>query len=171
MGTERNSGILVRPAIAQDAEGILAVLREISAQRTFTAIDKPWSVEAQRRYLSSLSPREAVHVAETTAGVIVGYQALDLWAPTLNSMSHVGQIGTFIGQEWRRRGIGYTLFWATLRFARGVGFRKFIIQVRSANIDAQNFYKRLGFCECGRLSRQVRIGDTADDEILMEFFT
>ena len=56
------------------------------------------------------------------------------------------RIYTAINPWWRRRGIGEALFESTLVFAR------------------------LGFRECGRLTRQVRIGEQEEDEILMEFF-
>jgi hypothetical protein len=50
-------------------------------------------------------------------------------------------------------------------------FLKFVIQGRSSNTSAQGFCQRLGFRECGRLTRQVRIGEQEDDEIIMEFFS
>jgi ribosomal protein S18 acetylase RimI-like enzyme len=40
--------------------------------------------------------------------------------------------------------------------------------VRGSNTGAQSFYKSLGFRECGRLARQVKIWGAYDDEILME---
>ena len=100
----------------------------------------------------------------------MGYQILELWAPTLESMAHVGQVGTFLRPAWRRRGVGPALFTATAHFAREYGFAKFVVMVRASNAQALRFYQRLGFRECGRLSRQVRIGAVEDDEILMEMF-
>jgi len=157
-------------ATPEDAAAILRVLTTIAAEGGFTAITEPWPEEAQRRYLQSLSGREAVHVAVDGAGAVVGYQTLDLWAPTLASMAHVGQIGTFLAPDWRRRGIGQALFRATLDFAREQGYGKFVIQVRASNTSAQAFYAGLAFRECGRLTRQVRIGGREEDEILMERF-
>jgi hypothetical protein len=55
---------LIRRAVPGDAEEMVAVLRSIVAEKVYTAIDRPWPVEGQRSYLSSLSTREAVHVAE-----------------------------------------------------------------------------------------------------------
>ena len=162
--------VLVRRAVPDDSVSILYILRSISAQRIYTAIDQPWSEDEQRRYISNLSAREAVHVAEAASGAIIGYQTLELWAPTLNSMAHVGQIGTFVASEWQRQGIAAALFRTTLQFARTVAFAKFVIQVRSMNTGAQAFYRGVGFRECGRLRKQVRIGGDEDDEILMELF-
>ena len=160
----------IRRATAADAEAIIAILQGIASERIYTAINRPWSADEQRRHLVSLFAREAIHVAEQAGIGITGYQTLELWAPTLDSMAHVGQIGTFLKPEWRRRGVGDALFQTTLGFARKRDYLKFVIQVRSSNAPARDFYQRLGFRECGRLTRQVRIGDQEDDEILMEFF-
>jgi len=160
----------VRRATLADAEPILALLEEIVAERLFTAITKPWSAAEQKRYLAALSLREAIHVAETDHQKLIGYQVLELWAPTLESMAHVGQVGTFVTLTGRGQGVGAALFGETLAFAREQGYGKFVIQVRSRNKVGQVFYKRLGFVECGRLTRQVRVGAEEEDEILMEFF-
>jgi ribosomal protein S18 acetylase RimI-like enzyme len=164
------AAICIRRATPADAPAIVGVLQTIAAERVHSAIDVPWSVEEERRYLNSLSAREAIHVAVTELGEIVGLQSLDLWTPTLTSVAHVAQLGTFLLLEWRRRGVGKALFCVTEKFARDAGYSKIVIQVRASNEPAQKFYRRLGFRACGRLKRQVRIDGLEDDEILMEFF-
>lgn len=165
-----NSVYLVRPATPADAEAILAVLHEVVAEGIYTAISKPWSVNEQERYIAGLSERETIYVAETDQ--VIGYQVLELWAATLDSMAHVGQVGTFVTGAWRGKGVGVALFRHTLDFAHAHGYGKFVIQVRSRNVSGQAFYRRLGFRLCGSFSRQVRIGEEEDDddEVLMEYF-
>lgn len=160
----------IRRATGADAEEIIAILNGIASERIYTAISRPWSADEQRRCLLSLSAREAIHVAEPGGKAIIGYQTLGLWAPTLESMAHVGQIGTFLSPQWRRQGVGKALFLSTLEFARRHDYLKFVIQVRASNVTAQAFYQRLGFCLCGRLTRQVRVGEQEDDEVIMELF-
>ena len=164
------SGLLIRRATGRDAERIVAILRKISSERVHSAIDEPWSVDEERSYLESLSPREAVHVAVAENGQVIGFQTLDRWSPTLNSMAHVAQLGTFLLPEWRGRGVGTALYKTALAFARASDYSKIVIQVRASNQSAQAFYERLGFRPCGRLKQQVRIDGQEDDEILMEFF-
>jgi RimJ/RimL family protein N-acetyltransferase len=135
-----------------------------------SAIDRVWSVEHERQYLASLSSREAVHVAVNGDGRVIGLQVLDRWSVVLDSMAHVGQLGTFLLPAWRGQGIGRALWTATSAFARDARYQKLVIQVRAANTSAQAFYHRLGFADCGRLSRQVTIDGRQDDEILMELF-
>src|SRR6266849_3643261 len=162
--------ILIRRASARDAPGIVTVLQGIASERVHSAIERPWTVEQQRRYLQSLSAREVFHIAVAGSEKVVGYQSLDLFSPILGSMAHVAQLGTFLVPEWRRRGVGYALFQQTASFARSSGYRKIVIQVRASNASAQSFYLHLGFVECGRLTRQVVIDGQEDDEVIMEFF-
>jgi ribosomal protein S18 acetylase RimI-like enzyme len=160
--------VSVRRATPDDAPGIVRVLRVVVDERIFSAIDEVWSVDQERQFLSSLSPREAVHVAVDVTGAIVGLQIVDRWSPLLRSTAHVGQVGTFLLPERRQQGIGARLWDATLAFARGVGYRKLVIQVRASNWTALRFYARLGFVECGRLRGQVVIDGKEDDEVILE---
>ena len=170
MSTPPQPPATIRRARADDAGPIAAVIEVVAAERIHSAIDRAWTVDEQRRYLESLSPREAIHVALDGAGGIVGLQVLDRWSPSLASMAHVGQVGTFLLPAWRGRGIGHLLWNATTAFAAGAGYRKLVIQVRGSNAAAQAFYRSLGFQDCGRLSRQVIIDGIEDDEVLMERF-
>jgi ribosomal protein S18 acetylase RimI-like enzyme len=162
--------LTIRRASIDDAAQITEVLRVISAERIHSAIDRVWTVNEERQYLESLSPREVIHAAFHPSGRIIGFQSLDLWSPSLTSMAHVGQVGTFLLSECRGRGVGRTLWRATESFARDAGYRKLVIQVRASNMPAQSFYRSLGFQPCGRLARQVIIDGVEDDEILMELF-
>ena len=164
------SPLTIRPAVPEDAAGIVAVITVVAAERIHSAIEGAWTVEQERRYVESLSRREVIHVAVDDSGRIVGLQALSLWSSTLTSMAHVGEVGTFLLPEWRARGVGGQLWNVTLPFARAAGYRKLVIQVRGSNTTAQAFYRRRGFADCGRLSRQVMIDGVEDDEVLMELF-
>ena len=164
------SVIRIRRASVDDAEGIARVMNAVVAERVHSAIDRAWNTDEQRRYLASLSSREAIHVAVDGSGEVIGVQTLDRYSPVLESMAHVAQLGTFLMPEWRGRGVGLALFHQTKPFATSAGYRKIVIYVRASNASAQSFYKGLGFSECGRLRRQVMIDGREDDEILMEFF-
>jgi ribosomal protein S18 acetylase RimI-like enzyme len=164
------SSLKIRVAVPADAAGIVAVLTVVVAERIHSAIERVWTVEQERRYMESFSPREVIHLAVDETGAIVGLQILERWSPVLTSMAHVGQVGTFILPAWRSRGVGRQLWDVTLPFARAAGYRKLVIQVRGSNATAQGFYRRLGFTHCGRFARQVMIDGIEDDEVLMELF-
>ena len=161
--------LTIRRALPADAPGIVAVLEAVVSERVHSAIDRVWPVEQEQEYLESLSSREAVHLA-VDGQRVVGLQSLDRWSSILDSMAHVGQLGTFLLPVWRGRGVGSQLWRATHAFAREAGYRKLVIQVRASNVAAQGFYRHLGFQPCGRLAGQVMIDGVADDEVLMERF-
>lgn len=160
----------IRLASPADAAAIVRVLESIVAERVHSAIDRAWTCEQEEAYLMALSPREALHVAVDAGSGIVGFQSLDLWSSLLTSMAHVGQLGTFVLPDWRESGVGRQLWHATKAFALEAGYRKLLIQVRESNRVARAFYVRLGFTECGLLTRQVVIDGMEDNEILMELF-
>jgi ribosomal protein S18 acetylase RimI-like enzyme len=162
--------IAIRRATPDDAASIHSIWAAIAAEKRYSAIDKPFSIEEERAYLQSLSEREAYFIAEASDHMIVAFQSLDLWARVISSMDHVGQLGTFVLPAWRGRGIGKQLAQESLTFARGHGYEKIVIFVRASNTSAQGFYTGLGFKPCGLFSRQVKIDDTYDDEVLMEMF-
>jgi ribosomal protein S18 acetylase RimI-like enzyme len=161
---------VIRRATPDDAAGIAAVMEVIAGERIYSAIDRAWTVEEERRYLESRSPREGMFVAVDAADGIVGLQNICLWSSELPSMAHVGHVGTFLLPAFRRHGLGRRLWSSTLSFARDSAYRKIVIYVRGSNSAAQSFYRGLGFIECGRLTRQVTIDGVEDDEVLFEVF-
>jgi L-amino acid N-acyltransferase YncA len=160
----------VRRGTPADAARIVAIWAAIVSERVHSAVDRPFTVEGERAYLQSLSAQEAVFVAETVDGQIVGFQTLDRWTKLFHSMDHVAQLGTFVLDGWRGRGAGRQLALQTLAFARSAGYEKLIVFVRASNTGAQRFYAASGFSPRGRLVRQVKIADEYDDEIVMEMF-
>ncbi len=161
--------ISIRRATLEDAASLSAILQAIVAERDYSAIDRAFTAEEERDYIQSRSPRESCFVAEVDHQV-VGFQSMDLWTRSIPSMSHVGELGTFILRDWRGRGIGHQLAAQTFAFARVNGYEKLVILVRAKNTGAQRFYQSLGFVPCGRLMRHVKTAGEYDDEIMMEVF-
>lgn len=161
--------VSIRRGTVQDAAYISKIWEAIVAEQDYSAVDRPFTTAEEEAYIQSLSPHEAYFVAEDGRR-IVGFQSLDLWVRYLSSMGHVGQLGTFVLRDWRGHGIGRQLAQNTYAFARANDYEKLVIFVRAKNQGAQGFYKSLGFVECGRFARQVKIAGEYDDEILMEMF-
>jgi GNAT superfamily N-acetyltransferase len=77
--------------------------------------------DQQRQYLVSLW-RERRSTSQKPSGRDHRLSDSGALGPTLDSMAHVGQIGTFLRPEWRRRGIGDALFQRTADFATQTRF-------------------------------------------------
>ncbi len=161
--------MFIRKASIADAEAISSIWDVICAERKYSAINKPFSPQQEREYISSLSDREGIFIAELN-NQIVAFQSLDLWVDFTDSFDHVGSIGTFVLPKWRRTSIGRQLSNFTFQFARSNDYRKIVIYVRAQNTGALNFYKNLGFIKKGVLTEQVLIDGQYEDEIFMELF-
>lgn len=161
--------VIIRRATPDDAEAISAIWEVVCAERIYTAVNRPFTPQQERDYIASLSDREGIFVAQVE-GCIVGFQSLDLWAKYTDSFDHVGTMGTIALPEWRRKGIARRLAAHTLDFARANGYEKVVIYVRAGNVNAQAFYRSLGFVAKGVLSRQVKIDGQYEDEVFMELF-
>lgn len=156
-------------ATLENAESISYIWEIICDEKVHTSVDKPFTSQQERDYISSLSEREGIFIAEVE-GKIIGFQTLDLWSKVLNSFAHVGTIGTFILPEWRGKGISYILANQIFDFARKNSFEKLLIYVRKTNERAIKFYQNLGFIRKGELIQQVKIDNIYEDEVFMEKF-
>lgn len=161
--------IKIRKAIPDDAEIISQIWEVICAERIYSAVSTPFTVKQEREYISSLSEREGIFIAEFN-NRIVGFQSLDLWSKVIDSFNHVCTIGTFILPEWRGKGISHILANHTFEFAKAHDYDKMVIYVRKGNERAIKFYQKLGFLIKGELKHQVLIDDEYENEVFMEKF-
>ncbi len=159
----------IRKATPKDAKSISYIWEVVCAERIYTSVDKAFTTQQEREYISSLSKREAIFVAEVDIK-IVGFQTLDLWSKILNSFRHVGIVGTFILPELRGKGISYILANKTFDFARANDYKKLVIYVRKGNERAIKFYQNVGFIIKGELEGQVNIDGIMENEVFMEKF-
>ncbi|MFX1375320.1 MAG: GNAT family N-acetyltransferase [Promethearchaeota archaeon] len=161
--------VKIRKAILDDAKSISQIWEVVCAERIYTAVSTPFTAKQEREYLSSLSEREGIFIAEFN-NKVVGFLSLDLWSKAIDSFKHVGTIGTFILPDWRGKGIGYNLADHTFDFAKTNDYEKIVIYVRKGNERAIKFYQNLGFVLKGELERQVLIDDVYEHEVFMEKF-
>ncbi len=161
----------VREARPDDAESIVSILNPIIEAGTFTVLDTPFTVEAERAFIESFPPRGIFHVAEDRAdGRLVGFQDVSPFADYTHAFDHVGVIGTFVSLPHRRQGIARRLFRSTFEAARLKGYEKFFTFIRADNPAALATYRRHGFEVIGTARRQALMKHGYVDEILVEAF-
>jgi L-amino acid N-acyltransferase YncA len=161
----------VREAVADDASEITRILNPIIEAGTFTALDTPFSVEAERAFIESFPSRGIFHVAEDIdSRRLVGFQDVSPFADYTRAFDHVGVIGTFVDLALRRQGIAGRLFPATFEAARLKGYEKFFTFIRADNPAALATYRRHGFEVIGTARRQARTKFGYVDELMVEAF-
>jgi L-amino acid N-acyltransferase YncA len=137
----------------------------------YSALDTPFTVEAEREFIRNFPRRGVFQMAEDPRDhKAVGFQTLEPYATYTHAFDHVGVIATFVDLACRRRGVGGRLSNVTFESARNKGYQKLFTFVRADNPDALQFYLKLGFRVVGTSQRQARIGGSYVDEIIIEKF-
>jgi L-amino acid N-acyltransferase YncA len=159
--------VSIRRATVEDAASISAVLNGVIAEGNLTLFDQPFSVEDERRFIATLGPRSALHVADED-GRILGVQSVDLFSQAAASLRHVATMGTWLSPDARGRGLGRKLFTPSVSFARANGYLKIVVQVLAMNERALRFYRGLGFTNIGVAKKHVQLSGTFHDEVYLE---
>ena len=144
------SGITVRRAEIADAASLCAVINPIIAKGGTTAFRVPFDPESIAKRCLTTPLGLSCFLAEDTAGV-QGFQYLLASDPAITGAGALppdwGSIATFVAEGQQGRGIGRSLFAATLDAARSAGIAKIDATIRRENTGGQRFYDGLGFVE------------------------
>lgn len=160
--------IIVREAELGDSEAIMKILNACISEKGKTSLTKPIkSVEEEKEFFLSLDKREGILVCELDQRV-VGFVTLYLYNKIIESIHHVGGVGTFVLPNFRGMGVGVVLMRETFNFARKLNYEKLIAEVRRSNNKAKSFYEKMGFKKVGELTNQIKTEGKYDDVIVME---
>lgn len=161
--------LIIRPAQPDDAAGIVSMWNPIIETGLYTSFDTPFTPEAERAYIESMSERHIFHVAKRVAdGRIVGIQTTAPLPAYSHAFDHVSGISTFVDLNCHRQGIAKQLFPATFAVAKEKGFEKFFTYVRADNIKGLATYLKHGFTIVGTARKHAKIQGKYVDEIMIE---
>lgn len=159
----------IRQATPDDAQAIIDILNPIIAAGVHTALDTPFTLQAEREYIVNFPRRGVFHVAVRQAdGRVVGFQSMEPFANYTHAFDHVGVLGTYVDLQCRRHGIATQLFRVTFEAALRLGYEKIFTFVRGDNAAALQTYLRQGFRTVGTAHRQAKINGQYVDEIIIE---
>jgi diaminopimelate decarboxylase len=159
-------GIEIRPARTSDAHAFVEFWSKIVAEgRNVRSEEVRHPLRVYRsRFRHGWTDKEAQVVAmqgERMVGHV--YVAREEHPVT----RHVATLGIAVAADHRREGIGTALMGEALRWARANGVEKIVLSVYPHNSEAIALYRRFGFLDEGRMSRQSRKSYGYEDEILM----
>jgi len=163
--------ITIREACPGDAEAVVGLLNPVIETGEYTVLDRPFSVQEERRFILNFPPRGIFHVAQSRPdGRVVGLQTMEPFAAYTHAFDHVGVIATCVDLGCRRQGIGKRLFEATFEAARQKGYEKIFTYVRGDNPAALAAYMKCGFRVVGTAQRHAKLAGRYVDEIIIEKF-
>lgn len=138
--------IVIEKAVPADASAILGYLKQVGSETdnlTFGAEGVPFTVEAERDYLSSFENScDGIMLTAKENGKIIGVASLNRLN---NRMSHRGDFGVSVLKEYWNKGIGGQLLCSIIDFAKVNSFEIIDLQVRSDNLWAVHLYEKYGF--------------------------
>lgn len=162
----------IRNAKSEDAENVLNFTNKVCGETDFLTFgpgEFQLTVEQEEQFLDSLDKMDnSVYLVAEMQGQIIGTASFT--GGSRPRIAHTGEFGMCILKEHWGKGIGTEMLKYLLEFAKSTGIiRKLNLRVRADNLPAIHLYKKLGFAECGRITREVSINGSFFDSILMEY--
>ena len=137
----------VRPAAADDARAMAELFAAVAVERTGIATEPPVDIDERTALFARTAAGSVVAVG---GGQIVGMLHVEV------SRHGFGEIGMLVDRDWRGCGVGRALVQAAISWARGRGLHKLCLEVFAHNTAAIALYRKSGFVEEGRRTRQYR---------------
>ncbi|MCO5433614.1 GNAT family N-acetyltransferase [Enterococcus faecium] len=141
-------GIILREAVPDDAKDILSMMEQVNSETEFLALDEaelllpPETLSEELSYM--YESNNNLLLLAINEGTIVGTASVK--ADSQFRLSHVGEVGISILQEYWGMGLGTLMLEEIINWAKemGVLFRlELDVQVR--NERAVHLYQKMGF--------------------------
>jgi len=123
-------------------------------------------IKEERRWFERGTKEGMLYLVARVGGKVVGGASIH---PRTDKQAHVAEFGIYIRDGYRNLGLGTTLTNTFIEIAKKHGLEILQLSVYATNNMAFHVYKKCGYKECGRLTRDIKFLDGAyTDRILME---
>jgi RimJ/RimL family protein N-acetyltransferase len=170
MGRDFLHHVRVRRSVPADAPAIVEAIESICAEgiyfQTDTFVpDRHWETVLHR---PESAPHLLLAVAEYNKEIIGTVRLFSSMSDSKDR--HVAELGIFVLDPHRERGVGRRLLAYALDWAANQGLKKITLSVFSDNTRAIRLYKSVGFTLEGTRKMQYNVRGVYVDEILMAKF-
>lgn len=146
--------LVIRPGMADDADGIVAMIDRCSMETVYLRFDSP---------LSGLHPRMArrLMAEDTLVAVVSGPHGEEIIGLASLSADEIPEVGLIVEDRWQRKAIGRRLLVALAKRAKARGRDQIMIRTRPEHPAVMSLVRAAGFM--GRLTYtgdhlEVRMG-------------
>ncbi len=163
--------LTIRDARAADAAAVIEYVKRVAGESdnlTFGAEEFKVTLEQE---VEIIEQHFAADNMVFLIGLIDGEVAamLNFQGGTKRRTRHSGEFGISVRESFWGQGVATAMLQALLGWAKGTGVvRKINLRVRTDNQSAIHVYKKLGFTEVGRISREFLIDGVFYDTYLLE---
>lgn len=160
--------IIVREAVAEDAEQIIAYTKIVGGETenlTFGKTGFPVTLEQEEEFLKSISnDKTSVNLVACKDGKIIGEGSLSGFP---RRMSHRAELGITVRKDYWGQGIGSLLMKKLIKYAKENRIEILNLDVRSDNVNAIHLYEKFGFKHIGTSPAFFKIDGKYTDFELM----
>jgi N-acetylglutamate synthase-like GNAT family acetyltransferase len=132
------SGMLLRPAQPADHLQIVELMKLIPTEADMTEADREHILEELRT-----DNNLEVWVVESSDHIVMGFCAISFTRALTETRAWLDAL--VVEPNYRRRGVGRTLFELAMRRARARGASQLLVDSTRGSPRAQNFYRAVGF--------------------------
>jgi len=153
---------LLRSPTGEDAEGMIAYLRQTSGETPYMARyedEVTMTADEEGKFLSEiLDDPKRIMIAAFTAGRLVANAGLSR-VSLREKHNHRAEFGISIIMEYWNRGLGSALLSAIIESAKKSGYEQLELDVVTENDRAVALYKKFGFETYGTRERSFKLRD------------
>ena len=158
----------IRQAVASDVNDIARYFSELYATNPDTLFKRPNGIPAEDvlNLINASGPESGkVFLIARIGSTVVG--TLTFGRHAKDELSHGGEFGMSVHQQFRQQGIGMRLIGAMEKWAEEQGIEKIDLQVWSNNIGGLALYEKAGYQREGIRKGAVKRDGVLFDIILM----
>ncbi|MGQ9566080.1 MAG: GNAT family N-acetyltransferase [Candidatus Bathyarchaeales archaeon] len=149
-----------------DLPELVEALNSVIREGKYLFMNTEITMEEERKWFELSTKEGIIYLVTRVDGKIVGGASIH---PQMHKRSHVVEFGIFIRDGYRNIGLGTALTKEFVEIAKEHGFEILRLSVYATNKRAFHVYKKCGYKECGKLSRDIKFLDgTYTDRILMQ---
>ena len=135
--------VVIRSAVEADIDALTRLLNTVVDERDKTAIDTHLSNQEFAEWFVTGPHALTCVLAEDGTGQPLGFQILERFHSDLDASS--ADIGTYVAEHARARGVGRMLAGLTKQLAYREGLTSIRAVIRRKNSAAIRFYRSIGF--------------------------
>jgi L-amino acid N-acyltransferase YncA len=167
LGGDRRADVRVRDATLEDLASIVEIYNSIIPGRIVSADTEPVSVEQRRPWFYEHDPaRRPIRVAEEDAEVVAWLSLGDFWdgRPAYN---RTAEIGIYVKEGHRGKGIGWRMLEETIRRAPDLGIKTLIAGTFAGNELSLRLFERFGFERWAFFPRVAELDGNEQDLVVL----
>jgi ribosomal protein S18 acetylase RimI-like enzyme len=158
----------IRPALDEDYEPLVDLIREVTSKRTYVVgenlAEELFYDDTVTRHNSVWS---RVFFVATVDDRLVGWTHLDL--PQMEKLQHTAQVTVGVRADYRGYNVGANLLDRALEWAESNDYRKVYNSVAATNVNAISFLEDQGWGREGVREDHYTIDGKPIDEVMMAY--